>query len=284
VPQEPLDRVQVGAGLQEVRRKRMAQGVDAALLGDPRPPLGRVVELLGGGGVHGSFAPPGGEQPPGGPVLAPVGPQLLQEAGRQERVAILGPLALHHAETHPLGVDVLELEPHHLADPQARPVGGGEEGALLAGERALQQAPDFLRAQDDGEPLGLLRAWDREGGGRTAERGVGEKAEGVHGDVAGAPGEVLLSEHMDEIGLDLLGREAIGRPAIVPGQAGDGREVGLARPLGHPPHEHVVVHPHPQRGHDAPPVSAWSGDRTPTTGIHRRRFCNKGREGRTAEH
>ena len=256
MPQEPLDRVQVGAGLQEVRRKRMAQGVDAALLGDPRPPLGRVVELLGGGGVHGSFAPPGGEQPPGGPVLAPVGPQLLQEAGRQERVAILGPLALHHAETHPLGVDVLELEPHHLADSQARPVGRGQEGALLAVGRALKQAPDFVLAQDDGEPLRLLRAWDREGGGRTAERGVVEEAEGVHRDTTGAPGEVLLSDHMDEIGLDLLGGELIGRAASVPRQAAHGGEVGLACPLGHPPDEHVVIHPHPQRGHGAPPVSA----------------------------
>lgn len=46
--QEPLDRMQIGARLQEVRGEGMAERVDAPALRDPRPRLGRGVELLKG--------------------------------------------------------------------------------------------------------------------------------------------------------------------------------------------------------------------------------------------
>jgi hypothetical protein len=97
VAEEPLDRMQVSASFQQVGGEDMAQGMDAAPLADPRLELGRIVELLRGGGVHRALPIPGREQPFGGPVLAPVGPQLRQQAGGEERVAVLGPLRLLNA-------------------------------------------------------------------------------------------------------------------------------------------------------------------------------------------
>jgi hypothetical protein len=106
---------------------------------------------------------------------------------------------------------------------------------------------------------------------------VVEEPEGVHGDTAGAPGEMLLPEHVDQVRLDLLGRELIGGAMIVPGQAGHGRQIGLARPLSHPPDEHGVVHAR----HGAPPVSVGTATRTPTTGVPWRRLWTRGtRSGR----
>ena len=233
----------------------MAERLDAAPLGEPGPLLGRGVALLRGGDIHERFPVPAREQAPGGPVLAPVGPQLRQQAGREERVAILGPLPLLHPQTPPRGIEVMELEPDHLAHPQPGAVGGGQERPLLAGSRGLQQVPHLAGAQALGEPLRLLRAGDREGRRAATQGRVVEEAEGVHRDTTRAPGQLLVPEHVDEVGLDLLGRELIGRAAVVPGQADHGGPVGLPRPLRHPPDQHGVVHAHAQLGPDAPPVS-----------------------------
>ena len=169
------------------------------------PALGRVVELLGRRGVQRPLAIAAREQPEGGPVLAPVGPEFRQEAGGEERVAVLAPLALLHPQAPSLGIEVAEWEPDHLADPEPGGVGGGQERPLLAGGRAREQAPHLRGAQDLGEPLRLPRARDREGRRRTTERRVVEEPECLHGDTTGAPGQLLVAEHVGQVRLDLRG-------------------------------------------------------------------------------
>jgi hypothetical protein len=156
--------VEIGPSLEQVRGEGVAERMDAAPLRDSRPLFGGRVELLRGGDVHGPRPIPGREQPLGGPVLPPVGPEFLQQPGRQEGVAILAPLALLNAEAHPLGVEVAELEPDHLPDPQTGGVGGSEDRPLLAIARGLQHAPDLRGTEDLGEPLRLLGRRDRERG------------------------------------------------------------------------------------------------------------------------
>ena len=56
--QELLQGGQIRARLQQVRGKGMAEDMDAAALGDPRAALGRIVDLLGGGGIQGSGLAP----------------------------------------------------------------------------------------------------------------------------------------------------------------------------------------------------------------------------------
>ena len=93
-----------------------------------------------------------------------------------------------------------------------------------------------------------------QGGLGVAEGRVVEEAEGAHRDAAGAPGEVLLPEHADEVRVHLGRGQLIRRAMMVPGQASHRREVALARALGHPPDEQVIVRPRPQPAHDTPPV------------------------------
>jgi hypothetical protein len=283
VPQEPLDRVEVGPRLQEVRGKGMPQGMDTPALRDPGLALRGIVVLLRGGDIQRPLPVPRREQPGGRAILAPVSAELRQQPGRQEGVAILAALALLHPETPPLGVEVAELEPHALADPEPRRVGRGQERALLPGGGGLEETSHLGGAQDLGERLPALRPRDGEGQGGATQRRVVQEPERLHGDVTGAPGEVLLPEHVDQVRLALGRGEPIRRAMIVPRQAGHGREIGFARPLGHPPDEHVVVHAGTQRGHEAPPVLAWTGDRTPTTGVHRRRLCDRKPKRRKAE-
>jgi hypothetical protein len=142
--------------------------------------------------------------------LAPVAAQLFQEPGREERVAILAALALLHAEAHPRGVEVAELEPHHLADPQARGIRGGEERPLLAGDRGVEQGPHFGGAQDLGERLPVLRPGDREGWRGVAQGRVVEEPEGLHGDVAGTPGFVASSAERRGVAPAACGRRTLG--------------------------------------------------------------------------
>jgi hypothetical protein len=80
--QQALPGSQIHPAFPRRRGNRMAQGVNTARLGDPCPLLGRIVELLGGGGIprHGLAALR--EQPGAGRALhLPVGAQFRQQAG-----------------------------------------------------------------------------------------------------------------------------------------------------------------------------------------------------------
>lgn len=56
--------------------------------------------------------------------------------------------ALFDPDDHPLAVDVGDLEVHDLVGAQPRAVGDTECGLVLEATRALEQAGDFLTAQD----------------------------------------------------------------------------------------------------------------------------------------
>ena len=60
--EEPLDRVQIDARLEQVRRKGVAQRMDPARFGDPRFPLGDGVGPLHPRAIQGPPRPTG-EQP-----------------------------------------------------------------------------------------------------------------------------------------------------------------------------------------------------------------------------
>ena len=84
----------------------------------------------------------------------PVFPEQGQQPGREHDVAILGPLGLTDANDHALAIDVVDAQGQDLGDPQARGVGGHEDGPMAEAGDGLEEASDFLEAQDDRE-LGL---------------------------------------------------------------------------------------------------------------------------------
>ena len=63
------------------------------------------------------------------------------------------------ADDHPLAVDILDVQPRNLGDPQAGGIGGHEDGAVLEVGEGGEEAAHFIGAEDDGKGVGLL-GWD----------------------------------------------------------------------------------------------------------------------------
>ena len=125
--QEALHGVQVDAGFEQVGGKRVAQGVDAALLLDAGAQLGHRVDLLGDGDVDRTRALAIGEEPDARRRALPVRAEIVEEARGQRHVAILGALALLDPHRHAVGIDVGHLEGDRLADAQPGGVDGGQQ-------------------------------------------------------------------------------------------------------------------------------------------------------------
>ncbi len=66
---------------------------------------------------------------------------------------VLLALALFNPQDHTLTVYVTDLEIHHFADPEARPIGDREGGFVLEAGCCLQQATDLIPAEHLGQPL-----------------------------------------------------------------------------------------------------------------------------------
>lgn len=58
----------------------------------------------------------GGKQPGLRTIETPILPQMLQQHGRKQSIAVFPPLALLHADLHPLTVDIRNLQIRRLAD------------------------------------------------------------------------------------------------------------------------------------------------------------------------
>ena len=131
VPEQALNRVDVDAGLEQVRREGMPQGVNPPGLGDPRALLGRLIGPLQRGRVHRVRALRRRKQPRRGARLCPVPAQGLEQARREHRVAILAALALLDANGHPRRIDVGDAQVQDLGEPQARRVGRQDHRAMF---------------------------------------------------------------------------------------------------------------------------------------------------------
>ena len=121
----------------------MAQRMEACAVGAPRHPLGVVVELLRAGDGHGLGAVVRRQEPRGGAVAWPVGPECSQETGRQQRVTVRPPLALMDADEPAVTFDVGALPPHDFPAAQARGIGRHEQHAMSGGGGARDQALEF---------------------------------------------------------------------------------------------------------------------------------------------
>jgi hypothetical protein len=101
-------------------------------------------------------------------------------------------LALLDAEGHAVGIQVRYLQRDHLADAQASGVGRGEQETVPGVRAGIEQAPDFLAAENLWELLRLPGRGDVEVGLRVAERDMVEEPEGVGGLAACAPGKLAV--------------------------------------------------------------------------------------------
>ena len=150
-----LDRRHIGAAFQQMGRKAVAQGVQRHTLPDPggiRRLVEQPVELAG---RHRPTGPTARKQPAflhrrSGNVTRrarfPPLAQQIEQLRRQHDIAVLAAFGLLNANDLLRAVDMLDLEPDHLASTQAAAVAETEQHAHL-------EVPG-----DGQEPLGLVRA------------------------------------------------------------------------------------------------------------------------------
>ena len=74
----------------------------------------------------------------------------MLEAGDE---AVFGPFAAVDVQHHPLAVNIGDLQMLGLLQPRAAGVDGGEEGVVVWGSDAAQQAADFFTAEHGGQLL-----------------------------------------------------------------------------------------------------------------------------------
>ena len=101
----------------------VAQGVDAPLFADAGAEFRHRGDLLRDGDVDRTRALAIGEDPDPRGRGPPIHPEVVEHPLGQRHVAVLGALALFHAQGHAVGIDVGDLERDHLTDPQAGRVG-----------------------------------------------------------------------------------------------------------------------------------------------------------------
>ncbi len=131
VAEQPLNRVQVDPGFEQMRREGVPQRVDAPRLGDPRPTLRQGVRALEPGRIQRPGCVLARKQPRRRTSDSPVGTERVEQPRRQHRVAVLPALALLDPNRHPRRVDVVHAEMEHLVEPQAARVGRHQHRAML---------------------------------------------------------------------------------------------------------------------------------------------------------
>ena len=190
--QEPLDRVQIGPALEQVGREGVAQRVDAASLLYRRVALGSFVDALRAADRDRLGAPLRREEPQLRPGVTPVGPHLLQQPWREQRVAILPALALLDPNRHAIGVEIAHAQVHELAHPKPGPVGGHQQHPVFPVLWAREDAGHLLPGEDLRQLCGGLRARDGEVHLLAAERRVIEETQAVGDEAARIPRELAL--------------------------------------------------------------------------------------------
>jgi hypothetical protein len=80
MPQQPLDRPDIDARFEQVRRKALPQGLDAVAVRDACGPLRVIVDFLGGANGQRRVGIEARKQPLGWPIEFPIGAQFGPEA------------------------------------------------------------------------------------------------------------------------------------------------------------------------------------------------------------
>ena len=256
VPEAALNDVQLDPSLKEPGGIAMPQRVDPAGLVDPSLLLGSTVNVCWPMARHRSAEKLVGEDPGLGTYAAPIIAQLLQQPGRERDVAVLAALPLIYAQTHPLRIDIPDLQAAKLARPKPRSIGRDQQGPVLAVGGDAEQPHQLVVVEEFGQDRRRLGARQVEMRFGQAERDAVEEADAVTGAVAALPGQPPLVVQEDEVVLDFLRRDPVRAAGVMKGEAGDGVEVGLLGVVGEAANGHVVDHALTKLCHGVSP--SWS--------------------------
>ena len=193
----------IGAILKQVGREAVAQRVQRHALPDPGR-IGRLMEqAVELAGRHRLAAPEAGKQPtffqgrsrivPRRARLPPL-PQQSERLGRQHDIAVLAALGLLDANDLLRAVDMLDLEPDHLAGAQPAAIAETEQCASLEAAGDGQQAPRLVLAHHQRDLLRLADVIDLGGKIQSPQRHAEQEPQPGHDAVAIADAHASLGQ------------------------------------------------------------------------------------------
>ena len=199
-------------------------------LGDPgaarRLAAGMPDDLVGDGIVR-AFGVPAGEHPTVAPrQRAVVSAQLLAQLGTEGNFAGLVALAMRDANDHAFFVDVLGTELAEFGAAHAGVIQSHQDGAVAEIGGGIDEAPDLISAEHDGDPATRYsRQRDVVAGIAAAENLEIEKAKGrhLHHDRLGF--ELALLDEVQLVLADVFASELVGRPMEVFSEPPDRRDI-----------------------------------------------------------
>ena len=117
---------------------------------------------------------------------------------RERHQTILGAFA-PHAQEHPGGVQIGNLQAPAFIQTQGAGINGGQAGPINGRAHGAQNLLDFLAAQDHGQLVGFGRAEQFEAGPVSLEGVLEEEFDGAQGDGGGGAGDFLLQGQVQEL-------------------------------------------------------------------------------------
>ena len=134
MPQQNLNRVQIGAGFQHVRGEAVTEHVGIHLFLDPSTTGSVLAGMPWGFRIDGLItampAVPGKEPDGFSSQAPPVCAEFVEQNGTEHHVAVLATLAALDVNHHASAIDVADLEACQFRIPNTRGVEGHEDSAM----------------------------------------------------------------------------------------------------------------------------------------------------------
>src|SRR5258705_2701573 len=257
VTQKRLDDADIGATLEQVGGEAVAQSVQRYALLDPGR-IGRLVEQAVQLASRHRLAGLGARKQPAflqgrsGIItrwarLPPLA-QQIERLGRQHDIAVLAALGLLDPNDLLRPVDMLDLEPYHLAGAQAAAIAETEQHADLEAAGDGQQAPRLVLAHDERELLRLTEVIDLGGKIQSPQRHPEHEPQPGHNAIAIADAHAHLGQVQLEQA-DVLSCGRVRGPLQKRSEPLTAADVALLRARTELARGHVLDHALAQRGH-----------------------------------
>ena len=236
VAEVDLDLAEVLALLQQVRRIRMAQGVDVRRLFDAAGLEGKAESALQRGTAHrfgggaGALAAValGGKEQCGMAMRFPLLAQEQQGALGQRDIAVLVTFAAADVNEPPLRINVADRQTQPFAQAQAAGVNGDQADAMIQGGDGRQQAAHLVGGENDRQlELGVGAGQFHFGRPGAAQGFFPEELDGADGLGAGLPGDFFVLLEMDAVLAEVFGREQVRRLVVMLAELPDTGVIGL---------------------------------------------------------